>query len=101
MPPLKGSKIDRGYATTGDDGVNYRDIADSMTSMGFKMNHSSARNYILRVMKKFAIELSSEWEIPTKKIELEEIAKSPGFQKGISEILKEIKEIENFNNEHI
>ena len=45
----------KGHATvTEDDGVNYREIAEIMTEMGFKMQHSSAHNYVLRVMRKFA-----------------------------------------------
>ena len=49
----KGKKFDDGYATV-EDGVNYRDIAETMSEIGFKMNHSSARNHVIRVMKKFA-----------------------------------------------
>jgi hypothetical protein len=91
MPPLKGSKIDRGYATIGEDeGVNYRNIAKAMTDMGYTMNHSSARNYTLRVMKKMAEALVSEWNLPSDNIDFEEVAKSPIFQQGISDVLKEI-----------
>lgn len=94
MPPLKGSKIDRGYATIQeDDGVNYRQIAQQMTEMGFDMNHSSARNYVLRVMKKMAIALVDEWNIPKNKIDIDEVSKSPFFQSGISDVLKDMKTI--------
>lgn len=91
MPPMKGSKIDRGYATIGEDeGVNYRNIAKTMTEMGYTMNHSSARNYTLRVMKKMAEALVKEWGLSSDGIDFEEVAKSPNFQQGISDILKEI-----------
>ena len=91
MPSKKGSKVDRGYATISeDDGVNYRDIARSMTNMGFTMNHSSARNYTLRVMKKLAEALMDEWDLQEEEISSDEIAKSPLFQSGISDILKNV-----------
>lgn len=96
MPPQKGSKIERGYATiTDEDGINYRQIAQQMTEMGFEMNHSSARNYVLRVMKKMAEALMEEWKIPESNYDLEEIARSPFFQNGISDVLREIKIIED------
>ena len=88
MALKKGSRVDRGYATVIDDeGVNYREIADTMTEIGFKMNHSSARNYVLRVMKKFVVAYSSRWDLKLNEDRIDEIAKSPGFQQGIAEIL--------------
>lgn len=78
--------------TTEDDGVNYRDIADTMTLLGFPMNHSSARNHVVRVMKKFVAaysiymyskDLSDERMI--------EVAKNPTFQSGVAELLHAIE----------
>ena len=78
--------------TTQDDGVNYRDIAETMTLLGFPMNHSSARNYVVRVMKKFVAayaiymygrDLSDERMV--------EIAKDPVFQSGVAELLHAIE----------
>jgi len=101
MPPKKGSKINRGYATISEDeGINYREIAKCMTTMGFTMNHSSARNYTLRVMKKLADSLILEWGLESRELDVEEIAKSPVFQQGISEILREIKAQEYIYNVH-
>ncbi|NDD31357.1 MAG: hypothetical protein EB084_24160, partial [Proteobacteria bacterium] len=57
MALKKGTKIERGYATVDSDGVNYREISEVMTEMGWPMNHSSARNYVLRAMRKFAVGL--------------------------------------------
>jgi hypothetical protein len=79
--------------TTEDDGVNYRDIAETMTVLGFTMNHSSARNHVVRVMKKFVAayaiymygkDLSDERMI--------EIAKNPTFQSGVAELLHSIEQ---------
>ena len=84
--------------TTEDDGVNYRDIAETMTLLGFPMNHSSARNHVVRVMKKFVAaysiymygkDLSDERMI--------EIAKNPTFQSGVAELLHSIEH--QFRNE--
>lgn len=85
----KGARVDRGYATVSDDeGVNYREIADTMTQIGFTMNHSSARNYVLRVMKKFATAYGERWGLDMGDERIDEIAKSPMFQQGVSEILR-------------
>ena len=88
----KGARVDRGYATVSEDeGVNYREIADTMTQIGFTMNHSSARNYVLRVMKKFAVAYGERWGFEMTEDRLEEIAKSPMFQQGIADILRNSK----------
>jgi len=88
---VKGKRFDSGYATvTDDEGVNYREISSIMTQMGFVMNHSSARAYVLKVMKKFALSLSEQWDIQLDDEKAEVISKSPFFQQGIGELLHEI-----------
>ena len=97
MPIKKGSKFESGYATVSDDdGVNYRVISSLMTDMGFTMNHSTARAYILRVMKKFAESLSEQWDIEIDSDRYDEISKSPQFQQGIGEILHLINREMNY-----
>lgn len=92
MALRKGTKVERGYATVvNDEGVNYRDIAETMTELGFDMNHSSARNYVIRIMKKFAQEFSTQWGLGLSEKKIDVIAKSPMFQQGISEILHNIE----------
>jgi len=77
------------YATvTFEEGVNYREIADMMTEIGFKMNHSSARNYVLRVMRKFAEAIIENWSLDVPDDNIERISKSPQFQNAICDILK-------------
>lgn len=79
------------YATvTTDEGVNYREIADMMTEIGFKMNHTSARNYVLRVMRKFADAIVGEWNIDVPIDRLVSVARSPQFQQAICDILQTI-----------
>jgi len=88
MALRRGTRVDRGYATVADDeGVNYREIADTMTELGFNMNHSSARNYVLRVMRKFAKSLSKQWKLELDEKRIDQIAKDPGFQHGIADLL--------------
>lgn len=84
------------YATvTESEGVNYREIADTMTSIGYRMNHSSARNYVLRVMKKFAKSITDEWDVDVADHDLDKIIKNPQFQQGICEILQVVDSEKN------
>jgi hypothetical protein len=88
----KGAKFSKGYATVIDDeGVNYREIADIMTEMGFSMNHSSARNYVLRVMNKFVDAFSEEWKLNIASEKAKTIAGSPEFQNVIAELLQNVE----------
>lgn len=92
MALKKGSTVDRGYATVAtDEGVNYREIADTMTELGFPMNHSSARNYVLRVMRKFVQEFAEEYDLDLNETRIDEIAKSPGFQHGVADLLHTVE----------
>lgn len=80
------------YATViDDDGVNYREIADIMSEIGFIMNHSSARNYVIRVMTKFAEEFVKEWNVNLSDEKIKTIASSPQFQNVISDMLHNLE----------
>jgi len=82
------NKTKKGYATVvEEDGAMYRDIAETMTDIGFKMNHSSARNYVIRVMRKFVIEFCRQQNLHVNESQVDSIAKSPLFQQGIAEML--------------
>lgn len=88
MALRRGVRVDRGYATVAEDeGVNYREIADTMTELGFEMNHSSARNYVLRVMRKFATAFTKDMNISCDEKRIDEIAKNPSFQHGVADLL--------------
>lgn len=92
MALKRGSKVERGYATVvEEDGVNYREIADTMTEIGFTMNHSSARNYVLRVMRKFVAAMVEDFDIELDEQEREDIAKSPAFQHRMAELLMTVE----------
>ena len=88
---IKKQKQRKHMTVIDSDGVNYRDIAETMTEMGFKMNHSSALNNVTRVMRKFAVAVASEWDVEVSQERLDKIAKSPMFQQGIAEILQTLE----------
>jgi transposase-like protein len=86
---MKNKKKTSLYATVAlEDGVNYREIADMMTEIGYKMNHSSARNYVLRVMRKFADAIVDNWDVDVPEEKMQGIIKSPEFQEAICDILQ-------------
>jgi len=92
MALKKESKFTKDYATVIDDeGVNYREIADIMSEIGFVMNHSSARNYVLRVMTKFAEAFDEEWELRLSDERVKSVAASPQFQSVISDLLHNLE----------
>lgn len=85
------SNLNRGsiYATVvEEEGINYREIAEMMSDIGFRMNHSSARNYVLRTMRKFADAIDYEWDLGLTETKKDQLAKSPQFQQAISDILQ-------------
>lgn len=101
MNNLQSKKNKAHYATVADEGTNYREIADMMTMIGFKMNHSSARNYVLRVMRKFANAITENWDIKLSDDKIDEIIKDPNFQEGISDVLQMIEERRKTNEKEL
>lgn len=84
----------KSYATvTDEEGVNYRDIADTLTTMGYPMNHSSVRNHVLRIMRKFAQELSDGWSLELSDTQVDAVSRSSSFQRGIADILHTVEHV--------
>jgi len=73
--------------------VDYRNIARNASAIGFKMNHSSARNNVIRAMKKFVDGMSQAGMIP-QTLDNEEgrnsIARSNNFQRCIKELTQHV-----------
>jgi len=90
MSMPKGYKTDHGYATvrSQDDGLGYREIAEMMTSMGHKMNHSTARNIFLSAMTKFVENTCRLYDIKLTDENVKRISSDPRFQSGILDMLK-------------
>ena len=85
----KGHKSQTGYATTIDvaGGMGYREIAETMTADGYKMNHSTARNVFLSAMRKLAKDVCNLYDRDTSQEKIEKIASDPRFQSSVSDIL--------------
>lgn len=71
-----------------DEGVNYREIAATMQELGFDMNHSSVRNHVLRIMKKFIVQLFPEECKNLSDEDILKVIKTQKFQIGMCEILE-------------
>lgn len=90
----KSEESKTGYATVVvDDGDHYRNIANILTVMGYPMNHSSARNYVIRIMKMFVAAFGKHINKNFTDSELERVAKSPVFQNILSEKLHLIEQL--------
>ena len=89
MAMPKGHKMNQGYATVAD-GLDYRAISEIMTEGGFKMNHATARNVLLSAMRSLASDLllSRGEEIQLERVD--QIARSPQFQSGISDAVSDL-----------
>ena len=92
MSMPKGYKVELGYATVNSEsgGLGYREIAEKMTSDGFKMNHSTARNITVDSLKKLAQVVADFHDVKYTEKELIKIAKDPRFQSGICDIIKDL-----------
>lgn len=91
MPMPKGRKSKNGYATVTslEGGDHYKAIAKKCNDLGFKMNHSTARNVLLHAMAKIAASLKETHGLSTDRESVFESALNPMFQEGVAEILKE------------
>jgi hypothetical protein len=89
MSMPKGFKASNGYATVSDfGGLGYREIAETMTEMGYPMKHSAARNYFLEAMRKLAAPIASFYGLADT--DVDRIAADPRFQEAIASLLEEI-----------
>jgi hypothetical protein len=93
MTMPKGHKSPHGYATVKSlpGGMDYRSIAEKMTTTGDKMNHATARNVFLCAMKKFAVPILKMYNMPVDDASIMRTAKDPRFQESIVDILGDAK----------
>ena len=90
MSMPKGHRSQHGYATVADEGgLGYREIAEKMSQLGDKMNHSTARNIFLSSMRKIAKDICNLHKVNVCSDKINKIATDPRFQEGIIEILKD------------
>ena len=91
MSMPKGHKSKYGYATIKDNGgMGYHEIAAKMTSNGDKMNHATARNVLLRALKKISIPICQLHGIHKDHLDEEstKTASDPRFQEAIAQFLE-------------
>jgi hypothetical protein len=80
------------YATVGrTDGVNYREIAEIMTALGYDMNHSSARNHLIRIMEKFYVAYCEAQGFAIPDDVSDAVCRSPNFQEAVSQLIQQLE----------
>ena len=92
MTMPKGYKSKYGYATViTDGGMCFHDIAKKMTASGDKMNHATARNVLLRALKKISTPLCELHGVKGELLdeEAEKAASDPRFQAAIAEFISD------------
>jgi ApbE superfamily uncharacterized protein (UPF0280 family) len=81
-----------------DDGGDYALIAATMTILGHKMNHVTARNNVIRILKKFASAYAGALGIKITAERADAIARSTSFQEGITSLLQEVECLSKVND---
>ena len=88
MSMPKGHKMENGYFTVSKiGGQGFRQIAQTMTASGDKMNQATARNVFLRALKKVATPVAQMFPDNTR--EIDDIVKDPRFQLAVFQMLKD------------
>jgi len=88
MSMPKGYRSENGYSTViKKGGKSYKEIAEEMTKMGFKMKHSAARNILLEAMKKLASGICDLYDM--EDADISKVASDPRFQECIASYLEE------------
>lgn len=92
MSMPKGHKSQHGYATLDiEGGLGFREISEKMTADGDEMNHATARNILLRGLKKVSTPLLKLHGVKDEDMESESIrvACDPRFQRALIDIITE------------
>ena len=91
MSMPSGKTFNHGYGISADGGMGYREIAERMTKMGDKMNHSTARNVLMRALEKIAEPLVDEFKHEIGQ-DPHVVARDPRFQESMIALLHDIYE---------
>lgn len=91
MTMPKGYKSKFGYATVSNTGLGFQEIAEQMTKAGDKMNHATARNVLLRALKKLSVPICQLHGVKKESLETEALktACDPRFQEAICKFLED------------
>lgn len=84
-----GHKSENGYSTIAEieNGLGYREIAETMCHRGHKMNHSTARNVLVSALSKLATGVCTAYGVDATDDRIKKIAADPRFQAGLYELL--------------
>ena len=89
MSMPKGFKSKNGYGNTKElGGATYHEVADRMNELGYKMNHSTARNVYVNALIKIAKHVSDLYQLDSDNKKLKKIAIDPDFQIAVSDFMK-------------
>ena len=78
------------YSTI-EEGLDYRALAQKMGEEGYVMNHTSARNWVIRSLAKISGHLKTSLNYSRKSsIPSDEIAAHPFFGNAVVEILRKV-----------
>ena len=69
-------------------GNSYSKVAEIMSNEGYKMNHSSVRNYVTRGFCKIVKNISINYDLNYTDDQIKKIAQSQEFQDSIIKIMK-------------
>jgi hypothetical protein len=85
-------KSNKKYATIGKDfdGMDFRGMAQAMTTSGLKMNHATARNVLLSAMHKFAKQYNKQFGHNLTKDQVKSLAADANFQSGVGSLVQDI-----------
>lgn len=78
------------YSTI-EEGIDYRALAQKMGEEGYVMNHTSARNWVIRSLSKISnsLKCSLNWSRKST-VASEDIAAHPFFGNAVVEILRKV-----------
>src|SRR5579863_1469439 len=85
---MRKRKAKQPYSSVAEcEGMEFKRITESVLKLGWRMNYSSARNWLLRAMMKMAKELTTENGQRLTEEQLRRIARSSSFQSAIGELV--------------
>ena len=100
MPMPKGYKKETGYGSSKAlGGKSYHQIAETMNSYKYKMNHSTARNVFVNALMKIASNICQSYDQKLCEKQIKKIAIDPRFQEAVAEYMREIEheQLQNTN----
>ena len=83
---MKQAKIKK-YVTLNEDGMDFRTMAEIMTSKGYKMNHATARNHLILAIKNLVGNMSTSLNVSISAKDIDVMIKSQDVHEQLSDVL--------------